>query len=502
MVKYILLLSFAFSTVTDSDQNVDGRVLIGGNLWTEEKLKTTHYKSENSYRQSILDTLFKNSFEYFQLLRNNKGIYRDALRFDGNHFHPASIATIGMGLVSLCIADSMGWIENADSLAELTLYSITGQDTNFFNPDRNLKGYYRHWIDMNNGEQAWNSEYSSIDTGILVACALFCKNYFYRNNSNENIMMYTYNLWESVDWSASIANPQTGGIYRELDLMGNGLANSITLPFNEYMIVAWLAKIQEEENNLIGDANELWDNHYEHPDSLPKIDYNGIPLLTDNPNSYLSNFIVQFTYYICNHFTRHEGYKYYMQNARKADSLWWAIETNTQSFEWGLGAGSTYNFGYHADAIDNNSDFMVSPHIIGGFLPIYEAGKNNLIELYEHSKGIYESHYTDTVLWRYSTVDDSYQLSDISGVDYSTMLFGLATLTENLGLDFFATYNSFEFFHLGDLNADGLINVIDVVLVVFIILNSPNEYNPQADLNNDGINDILDIVQLVELIIY
>ena len=132
----------------------------------------------------ILDTVFENSFDYFQLLRNNKGIYRDALRFDGNHFHPSSIAAIGVGLVSLCIADAMDWIPNADSLAELTLYSITGQDTNFFNPDRNAKGYYRHWIDMNNGEQAWNSEFSSIDTGILVACALFCKNYFYTYSKN------------------------------------------------------------------------------------------------------------------------------------------------------------------------------------------------------------------------------------------------------------------------------------------------------------------------------
>ena len=72
---------------------------------------------------------------------------------------------------------------------------------------------------------------------------------------------------------------------------------------------------------------------------------------------------------------------------------------------------------------------MVSPHIIGGFLPIYEEGKNDLIELYEHGKSVYEYQYTDTVLWRYSIADASYQVSDIAGVDYSTILFGLATLT-------------------------------------------------------------------------
>ena len=75
------------------------------------------------------------------------------------------------------------WEGDATALDELssTYYATKSEVKNKLmqgNETRNAKGYYRHWIDMNNGEQAWNSEYSSIDTGILVACALFCKNYF------------------------------------------------------------------------------------------------------------------------------------------------------------------------------------------------------------------------------------------------------------------------------------------------------------------------------------
>ena len=55
---------------------------------------------------------------------------------------------------------------------------------------------------------------------------------------------------------------------------------------------------------------------------------------------------------------------------------------------------------------------------------------------------------------------------------------------------------------LGDVNFDGVVNVIDVVLLINSILNgdSANDY-PQADLNEDGTIDVLDIVQLVNIIL-
>jgi hypothetical protein len=51
----------------------------------------------------------------------------------------------------------------------------------------------------------------------------------------------------------------------------------------------------------------------------------------------------------------------------------------------------------------------------------------------------------------------------------------------------------------GDINNDGFINVLDIVLTVSIILN--DEYNSFADINNDGSINVLDIVQIVNLIL-
>ena len=53
---------------------------------------------------------------------------------------------------------------------------------------------------------------------------------------------------------------------------------------------------------------------------------------------------------------------------------------------------------------------------------------------------------------------------------------------------------------LGDVNQDGVINILDILLMVNIVLgNSP--FNANADLNNDLIIDILDIVITINIIL-
>ena len=51
----------------------------------------------------------------------------------------------------------------------------------------------------------------------------------------------------------------------------------------------------------------------------------------------------------------------------------------------------------------------------------------------------------------------------------------------------------------GDINNDGSINVVDVIVIVNFILN--NEYNSAADLNLDSILDVLDLIDLINIIL-
>ena len=54
---------------------------------------------------------------------------------------------------------------------------------------------------------------------------------------------------------------------------------------------------------------------------------------------------------------------------------------------------------------------------------------------------------------------------------------------------------------LGDCNADGIQNVIDIILVINECILDEGENCECGDLNQDGIVNILDIIQLVNLIL-
>jgi hypothetical protein len=53
---------------------------------------------------------------------------------------------------------------------------------------------------------------------------------------------------------------------------------------------------------------------------------------------------------------------------------------------------------------------------------------------------------------------------------------------------------------LGDLNDDGLVNVLDVVVLVNIVLGQAGQ-DPAGDLNSDGLINVLDVVILVNIIL-
>ena len=53
---------------------------------------------------------------------------------------------------------------------------------------------------------------------------------------------------------------------------------------------------------------------------------------------------------------------------------------------------------------------------------------------------------------------------------------------------------------LGDINSDGIINILDIIMTVNIILGT-SSFNEAGDMNADGVIDILDIVSLVNLIL-
>ncbi|MBN1481277.1 hypothetical protein EH223_02725 [candidate division KSB1 bacterium] len=400
-------------------------------------------RSDEKWTQNInaeaLKPMIKGVIDLYQFLRNDIGVYADAARFEGEQFHPCSIASVGMGLVSLCIADTLELIDDAESLALVTLQAMSGERSGYA-PARNpVNGFFRHWINMNTGAREWNSEYSSIDTGILVSGALFCKQYFSRN---AEIARLADALYLSVDWNTATANATAGDIYMTFDEQGKGELK--IGPFNEYMIVAWLAKNDPRANVR---TKMLWTNHFENAAALPNSSFEGISLLTDAPDHFLSNFVIQFPYYLCFHFTTHQDYLKFFHNAMSADRRWWSQKTD-KSYIWGTGAGASgfVDSGYHADNFNNNPGTVCSPHVLAGFMPVDSTIALDILNLWENNTGVYRiPGSSQKILWRFSVQDRSWRAADVQGVDISTLLFGLAAHPAVLGNSFFAAYNDFNF---------------------------------------------------------
>ena len=53
---------------------------------------------------------------------------------------------------------------------------------------------------------------------------------------------------------------------------------------------------------------------------------------------------------------------------------------------------------------------------------------------------------------------------------------------------------------IGDLNEDGLLNILDLVMLVNIILYD-EDGSPAADVNGDGVYNVLDVVMLANIIL-
>lgn len=122
----------------------------------------------------LLDDLERRSFRYFwDEASPTNGLIADRALADGGGARIASIAATGFGLTALCIADSRGWIthEQAYARALLTL--------RFLRDDaENVHGYFYHFLNLNTGKRAGHAELSSIDTALLVAGILTCREHF------------------------------------------------------------------------------------------------------------------------------------------------------------------------------------------------------------------------------------------------------------------------------------------------------------------------------------
>ncbi len=160
---------------------------------------------QKPYRLSASDELFledlqRRTFQFFfDHADPETGLTLDRARTDGSAHGPehnshriASSASTGFGLTALCIAAERGWITRTEARARvlktLRYYARRAEHE---------RGWFLHWSDARTGERRWKSEYSSIDTAILLAGILTARGYF---RDDAEIRRLATEIYERVDF--------------------------------------------------------------------------------------------------------------------------------------------------------------------------------------------------------------------------------------------------------------------------------------------------------------
>jgi hypothetical protein len=162
---------------------------------------------------ALLDSLQASGFRYFWNEANpSNGLIRDR----NTPGSPASIASTGFGLSAICVGVDHGWVARSDArtrvLTTLQTFWNGPQGTASYGTI-GYQGLFYHWLDMNTATRTWTSELSTIDTALLLAGIIDCRQYFTGADPNEvQIRALADSIYYRANWHF-VALLNNGPIY-------------------------------------------------------------------------------------------------------------------------------------------------------------------------------------------------------------------------------------------------------------------------------------------------
>ena len=160
-----------------------------------------------------LTKLQRDTFGYFLHKSNEQnGLVADNTR-DGA---ACSIAATGLALAAYTVAAEAGWIDRADAIGRTlkTLRFFRDSPQGSGSRETGYKGFYYHFLNMEDGRRAGDSELSTIDSAFLLAGFLTAGTYFDGDDSTEReIREIADSLYRRADWQWALYGvaDQAGG---------------------------------------------------------------------------------------------------------------------------------------------------------------------------------------------------------------------------------------------------------------------------------------------------
>ncbi len=209
---------------------------------------------------TLLDDLEHRTFDFFWRTTDaNTGLVPD--RYPTPSF--SSIAAVGFGLTAYPVGVERGYVSRAaarDRVLTTLRFFRDAPQGDAAHGVTGYKGFYYHFLDMKTGHRYGDVELSSVDTALLMAGVVFCREYFAGSDPAEvELRQIADTLLDRVEWTWM--QPRTPAI-----AMGwrpeQGYLDHDWIGYNEAMIVLVLA-LGSSTHAVEPAAWDRWTSNYD-----------------------------------------------------------------------------------------------------------------------------------------------------------------------------------------------------------------------------------------------
>ncbi len=340
-----------------------------GPLHPERPINPVQDQPSNFDHSALLlleEIRYRGSQFFFTYGHSESGLMLDRVRVIGTPEQSApvgSIAATGFALSALCVAAQHNYAP-ASRCEERILTTLEFLLTK----SEHQHGFFPHYLDAKTGGVALNSEFSSIDTAILLAGALHAASYL----NSSRVESYAESLYARVNWPWMTGLHAADGKGGELALcMGwhpaTGFLQARWDAYSECLLMYLLA---------VGSPSYPIPSASWHEIRRNTFDYGGMRFIS----SYGALFIHQYLHLWADVRGMHDDYTNYFENsisAIHAHKAWCMLQHGRFPWVderlWGFSASDSAEGAYQAWAAPPELgiwDATIAPHAAGGSLAL------------------------------------------------------------------------------------------------------------------------------------